>query len=340
MFTLKYQELVGVEFLNEYYTNKRYRSNQISPLSDFVIFPEIQSIQTMKRLGMIFREDVNGFSLLCQVKADNKTLVKAIKADDKLVFLIQIKNPSVLGFSEVPEYSSEQVFYFSNAITPPSPNLHLNTSTSLNDNDKIKFRPTQFVIGKAGNLKLKSLDNGKEVLPIRSQKDTANTHFYFDLTREVAGKYQIFENGTGTTDIFYYAPEFSQTRFFGVIELFFNGAVNPSYQLFKADGTIQPRSYKIQLESKNINWKYFVEKISDNISDINISATPSFIRIGTEDNFISSSAIKLSEKPLMGITLTYKLDSKPITRNNLPNPDPLKIKKEAGNLYANIFLTI
>src|SRR5882762_840729 len=114
-----YLRLMQVVIRHTYYN----RSNEACP--DFKIFPTRYSQDLMKSLGLIFKDEGTGFSIFFDVRRTD-ILIAYLKRQEwpphsnhcwtRLSFVLSIKNPHFLNFTDVPIRMNpvNQNFYFTN----------------------------------------------------------------------------------------------------------------------------------------------------------------------------------------------------------------------------------
>lgn len=268
---------------------------------------------------------------------------------------MKLNNPFFVNFTELSlQQEPGNIYYFSNQAAnkreifnmgEDALLLNQNAQTSSSDLMKITGNAYNYILnGNDGSktANLIALDSDETVASKESGPVDEHYHFNFLLTGLPAGRYRLEIDG-GEVDRFYYANEFSGTKFFGVVELFSN--VSPDYAYFDVDNQLNIKEYSIAFKHRATRWRYKVINRNElDLTDPGIreAETPwEFTNVG-ENVFISDEPIPLKEQPVKGIALYGdKDDNSSILIADLPNPGVVLINPDPGdpaNVYSDVYV--
>jgi len=208
-------------------------------------------------------------------------------------------------------------------------------------------------VSKAYDKEVKIKDNVVKVGSIATKNVQVN------MQQLTGGRYIIkindedHESGTdadGNPIPFYLSDEVVNSNYFGVVEIFNQGATDPDFSLLDAAGKVKDKldglgksvwlNYIIQFACKMATWKY-IARTGKVISIDDETDTYVFTKttVDQQDIFQSNIPIRLSEKPVMfDLLLTNAVSSQPPPA---PNPDPQVtgiISRNNTDYYCTIYL--
>ena len=364
--TYKYSKLftLGVEQL--YYLNRVGPAFKADPSNDFIIVPSQETAAFMKRKDYLLKADagIAGFSVYGQVSGTNgggdELLRFRVQKEDKLVFLLMMRNISLVNFNDLPtDLSIDKVYYFSNDIDDAlatRANLHLSkdpAGVKLADTIKKSFALYSFHHNSpilAGTAKVKHVLSGTEVQPSGLINQGGQADLSFQLLGLPIGRCELLINNL-LTEQFYYLGPVPLPSVFGVVEISLDKAIKANYRVVEADFSLTGERpfYRILIANRPTRWRYRIRLEStsplyleidslaepartDFINDINITTNGaiSFTRdsfAGNEFVFVSDNPVLLREKYLtaagktLQVTLKKNLSTAGDTvRDYLPYP--------------------
>jgi hypothetical protein len=354
MIWFKYTLLFDVEVLHDFYASGRS--------ADFLFQPTESCKAVLKRHNLVFRSKDTGFDIFSQVDLHKEGLKMKtpLKDNEKFTFLMKLKNPFFVNFSELSlEPGSGSIYFFNNRtnnIKNGQPLLVSDkTSKSVTDADILKMTGRYYRIDLADNSnkvtgEIRSLDSGQRIEAEGSGKKGL---FNFNIdTKPLPEGRAEFRLHDSIKDQFYLAHSSVKEDFFGIVEIFYEKGMPAAYRFMQADSAITPRHYGIRFKSRATIWRYILNKkgkddFPETIS-IGKKITPA-IHFTRDVNpgpdrmvFFSDAPLKFSQKPVTGIRLVNSEadGEEKVVIANLPNPSASLIKKEGDKIFADILIHI
>ncbi len=274
---VKYSELLSLAVTQKFYENEVCSKYTTAPVPDIAFVPSAETLESMKRLGLIFRATGanGGFTVMARTNGTlgpNELLRFAPKSGDKLSFFAILRNPAMLNYNELPVTADKsRIFYFSNEVTDLAAvrtNLHLSklaAGVSAAD-DRIKkaeeiYRYHHTAAVGAGAAKVKHLLTGVAIDPVSVINDGGQCDLIFNLSSIPAGKCQLLISAV-KTDEFYYTGLNAPGQFFGVVELNLSPSLPDSdYRITEADKTIQAVKplFTLTFNNRKVTWRYTIK---------------------------------------------------------------------------------
>ncbi|MDX1671726.1 MAG: hypothetical protein R3211_05245 [Balneolaceae bacterium] len=325
--------------------------------------PEAGTEQLLADLGILYRRNPSGFSLIGEIKEGTASPPEIRTAPDKptrLVFLLKQANPFFLNFTDLPFHAfGDSVYYFNNLQSNVSDGTHyLHTPGSpenkVTDSDRMPVRNGLYRYTFAGSnpektARLKFIDLDLEAVqrvPITEE----GFLFQYDLGALPMGRAELWIDGN-KEDAFFAANIRDLSSVFGLVELYHSDAVPAAYRFIKDDGTVQQQAYKLAFHNRNTKWRYLVvDRTGANLVDPGIEGEGfTFSReagSGYPDNylvFLSDQHIPFKEVGFENLTLKKKIST--ASRNvmeHLPNPNVRSLKQDgSGTDYiSEVYLYI
>jgi hypothetical protein len=274
---VKYSELLSLAVTQLFYENKVCGKYTTAPVPDIAFVPTGETLELMKRLGLIFRATgtTGGFTVMARTNGTlgpNELLRFPPKKGDKLSFFALLRNPAMINFNQLPVTTDQsKIFYFSNEVTDllaPRTNLHLSTlaaGVSIAD-DMIKKSGEVYRFHHAapvgpGAAKVKHLLTDAQVNPVSVINNGGQCDLIFDLSTLPAGKCQLLISAVKTED-FYYTGLNAPRQLFGVVELNLSPLLaDIKYRITEADKTIQAAKplFTLTFNNRKATWRYTIK---------------------------------------------------------------------------------
>lgn len=318
---IKYAELLSLSIEELFYQNKICRTYQTEPLLDIRIVPTEECVGVMNRLDIIFRNtDTNGGCIvlarvLGKNGAGNDLMRFPAKNEDKLTFLLVLKNPELLNFSDLSTKPvSNKIYYLSNNIDDAAAtrkNLHLSTDApGVNENkDFVKktnaiYRFHHIAPVGVGTVKIKHLLTGSFVLPTSISNNAGQSDLVFDLTPIPSGKCQLLINNA-PVDEFYFSSTNSTQNVIAVVELMLASTIKPNYRIIEPDRSLLPERplFKATFINRKTIWRYAIHLQADSplykeITNLNQADKQTYLdhlNIETNDSNIKFDKVSTTE---------------------------------------------
>ena len=388
---IKYVRLFSLSIKQLFYRNNICKKYQIHPVLDLNIIPIAESSDLIKRKGMVFRSiDENGGIIILANVQDKNTegndiLRYPVTSIDKLSFGLILKNPDVLNQNDLPiELDGSQTFYFSNEVSDaaaPRDALHLSMDPSgVKPDDLMRTATANYRYHSpapvaTGNVVVKHLLTGKEIVPASLVNEGGGANISFNLTSLPSGKCHLLISGS-VEEIFYYTGATLRRPFFAIVEIMLSAVIAENYRVIEADRSLTPvrPAFLITFRNRKTIWRYtfqmfpasplylemavlnptdktaFLQKLNivsndaavtfkqTNASDKSIIFESENALLLEENYFISASAdtrLKLALEKYIGEA------GEKIVRENLPYPSTGLIDTTVPSfIYSDIFITI
>lgn len=283
MATLKvrYSQLFSVSVLQPFYQNNVCKIYQTTPVPDFAFVPTPACADLMKRLGLLFKpDDVNdGFNIYALVSGENggndDLLRFHPKANDKLSFLMLLKNADVVNFNDLPvQLPSNYIYYFDNTINAPAAlrnQLYLskNAAGVMGANDAIECSFSNYAFHYAAtvvpaSVAIKHAQTGTSIPPKTVINQNGEADITFDLISLPSGICQLLI-ATIVEDSFYYVGNIPPQPIFGAIEIMLSSTIAANYRVIENDFSITADrpGFTIPFINRTTHWRYTFQ-YSDN----------------------------------------------------------------------------
>ncbi|KAA2239276.1 hypothetical protein F0L74_24020 [Chitinophaga agrisoli] len=271
-----YTELCTLSVEQLFYQNKVCRQYKINPVTDFAFTPTPECRALMLDMDLLFRptDTSGGFTILANVSGKtgggNDLLRYAVKKGAKLSFFLQLRNPELINFNDLPLLGiSDQVYYFSNIITDagaPRNSLHLTKSdTGVAEADSMHSSGPAYSFHQnapvtAGTSIIKHLLTGATIAEKTLVNQNGEADLGFDLRRLPTGVCELWINHV-KEDTFYYRGLTINTPVWGVVELSLSSVLDANYRLVEADRSLTPDrpQYMLRFVNRSTIWRYTVQ---------------------------------------------------------------------------------
>lgn len=273
---VKYSPLLQLSIMQLFYENGVCPGYRMSPETDMNIVPTGGTVNTLRRLDMIFKKtDRNGGFLLLantigQSGPNNVLRITPLKGD-RLSFLLLFKNMSSYHHNLLPlPMPAGNILYFSNDITDGAAqrsDLHLTANASGVDGtvDIIKssgpvYRYNHSTTVTAGKAKIVHLSSGASILPESMVNENSKATMVFNLLPLPEGKCRLVIDNTDLED-FYYTGPLDGLKVAGVIDLNLAATLPANYRIVEPGKLLTPQRpvYTIQFPNRKTIWRYIVQ---------------------------------------------------------------------------------
>lgn len=342
-----YKQIIDLQVLNDYYQSLRS--------SDFNFIPESCTAKLLNGLGMKYKTDSGGVRLFASVDSNGALSFPPAEQSFKLVFLMQLANPSFMNFSNLPlEQNGQFIYYFSNkaenkreVFSLGSDRLLLNQNEHTSLADQLKVCGGNYRYSLAGDDGAKTANlifADRDVVMETQELNPVDEHYNFQFKMDdfPPGGYRLEVDG-GELESFYYAPAFRSGSYFGVLEIF--AEVNEDYRWYTDDDEVSKKTYTIAFEHRKTLWRYkVINRNGLEFDDPGVKEQENpwdFTHTGNSI-FVSNSPMPLKEVPIKGIALrSDQNDAASVLITDLPNPGPALIKPDPANpatIYSDIYV--
>jgi len=362
----KYREIFRVSVTHGYYKNG---------LSQDLIFePSEYTRQLLRNHNLQIKTLPYGFAVFGEVETvpAGDQLLKGFGDDAKFTFLVKLKNPYFLNFTDLPvKLEPHTIYYFNNlqdfeaggelrlADINEIPKLISNSSQLTMVGESYQYNHTSTDPNKTGILTY--LDEGFSIEETLDNNNDAY-HFQFNLSKYNPGRCEFTVDGV--SEKFYAGSNIYKQDVFGIAEIFVKNTVPVNYQIVDSSNIVTPKHYTVPFLNRSTLWRYLVyDKMTNTLTgpqismvgtDFAITSSPAasypddyalhtFIS-GEDGSPSTEKALPLQEEPLLPITLSGTINStaKDIIEN-LPNPNISLIKPDSadpGKIYSDIIVYV
>jgi hypothetical protein len=354
MIWFKYTLLFDVEVLHDFYATGKS--------GDFLFQPTESCRAALERYNLVFRSKDTGFEVFSQVDVHKAGLKMKtpLRDKEKFTFLMKLKNPFFVNFSELsPEPGNASFYYFNNKtnnIWNGQPLLVSDKpSRAVTEADILKRTGRYYRFDVPDNSvkvtgTIRSLDSG-QVLEAEGSGKKGLYNFNIDTTPLPEGRAE-FRLNDNIKDEFYLAHSSNREDFFGIVEIYYEKGMPAAYRFMQADSAITARHYGIRFKSRATTWRYILnkrgnEELPESLSiEKKIAPAIQFTRdAGAGPGrlaFFSNAPLNFSQEPVTGIRLFNSEGDgeEKVLIANLPNPSASLIKKEGDKIFADILINI
>jgi hypothetical protein len=273
---VKYSPLLNLSIMQLFYENRICPEYRISPETDIEIVPTGATVNTLRRLDMIFKKtDRNGgFTLLANTvgKSGPNDLLRVTPAKgDRLSFMLLFKKAASYHFNLLPlPMPAGTILYFSNDITDGAAvrnDLHLTADAIGVDGsvDVIKsagpiYRYNHNVTVTAGKARVIHLSSGASLLPESLVNENGKAALVFNLFALPEGKCRLVIDNV-TIEDFYYTGSLDGLKIAGIIDLDLAGTLPANYRIVEPGKMLTPDRpvYTIRFPNRKTIWRYIVQ---------------------------------------------------------------------------------
>jgi len=350
MIQIKYTSLFEIDFLHDYYTDKKCK--------DIRVIPSPACIDLLRQSGLRFLTSETGCKVFAKVnESGGKDFIKSpIPENTRFSFLLLLQNSSFETFSLLNLKKGEgQHYYFNNLVSNISagniPNLVTDAaSKQVSDADLIRFERNTYSFNQNNNAaertgEIRFTDTGERIT--RDFENYKNVfRFSFNLQETSGGRASFFIDDLNV-DRFYVMDNGSRQDVFGVVEIFYRTALPAAYQFLNNDHSVSNKKYRISFANRQTTWRFKVKnKFNPLVTDIKIKkANGGAIDFtnqaaGTAGEFVltSNAPVPLKQESVKAIRMTDQNDKEIIA--HLPNPSLQLLKEEGNKLFSDIYITI
>jgi len=348
-----FPELVRFEFQHEYFNNEQ---------EPFTFQPQKLTLRLLKRSGLLFRSNGNGFTILYQaVKDQNDALVPLRKFNEQmsLRFWICPKSHYIGVVSQLPLFNSTaETLYFDNladraAGTTLFVNRSAPTVTTADKDDLFPLAPISWRYGKASTQSVSVRVQSAQGTVIKAETCWPHQGYVnclIDLNGVDPGLISITP-GTEDTSTFYCCESLPESPPLAAVDLYSGPRVPGPYAFVDGGGLPQPKTFTCRIARRSSTWRYVV------VPRFNTSLNPAQLSIEDADarfTFGNPAAVQsMNGESAFAIesTLPIPHQAEPIRglslkRNNtdliteLPNPGPDQIRPSGGGFLSEIYVFV
>ncbi|CAN5424979.1 hypothetical protein BH09BAC1_BH09BAC1_21630 [soil metagenome] len=321
--------------------------------------PATESV--LKNYGLAWKHSKGQLAVLQDVEdAGSEEKLKGLLNDDvKLQFWIYMEDAAFLNYTNLPfTQNQDQIYYFSNAITPSRLNagqLTLSRDEYVGAADVVMLYQGSSIFLLRENKK----DNKTDINDIFNQAigQVNERPDSFEVTGfDEDGGYYVWKDGKAEYP-FFVDRHFGWQKPFAVVEFFFNTKVRENARPINNDLTVTPLNFVLGFNRRSVFWKYYIMsghlRELDGLAIANGKSGPVFIGPEKEqvlgkhesETFISDRVLDFTESRTYKFQLhknfdPQKANDKPGIKA-LPNPEPDQLKPMAGKpgqYYTEIFI--
>ncbi len=328
-----YKKLYQFDFNHTFYTNRETSDFRITPFSD--------TVAQIRSNGLLLKTRDTGFDLVYQKLSEigNAPLVE-ITAVEKLMFKIEVNNPSILNVTDLGAKLNTTDIY--NCQAKYSDALTLGTIATRQPNfteeytypfDKITFK----IEDVEGNIVYEETQTGTVDPDVPTDY---NFSFSINLSGSLVQDYytlKTYQSGVqkSTLDVYIF-NRLSYPNLIGIFELELDSSIN--YALV-------PYAAILTLNALATKWAYQIELTRDftggSMNVVDGTGTVIFTEdmptpvygIGATVGFTSTTSITKTEKPIADFKLVVTSPGLDVTLEKLPNPTH-------NNLNSIVYLKI
>jgi hypothetical protein len=273
-----FDKLFEIEFYHEYYKSKLS--------DDFLFAPTSTCRRMLQKYGLLSRATPQCLAVFYEAEEDDsKKLhpVRPIKEDVRFSFVLKIKTPFLLNYSDLPlDLPSDHIYYLNNLIDNQQNQqllLSSNKATEfVSSQDALKLRPQlfQYVFNTPkDHAEFEILDEWSQVVK-RERKTVVEgvLSYEMDVRGVGPGKYTLKIDGE-QKEQFYASDEIIGNEVFAVVDILHHGSVPQPYMFTdpNANHDASARTYAVKIDRRKTFWKYYFV-LKYRLSDLNPADWP------------------------------------------------------------------
>ncbi len=352
-----FKKIFDVKFIHEYYSS--------GYADDLVYTPTENCQQLMKNLGMLFRKNSKGFSVLYLSDADGNA-VKSFSDKQIFSFIIESSNPYFNNLSKLPINSAKNTVYnFSNVDSDGNYKTKLTESDDVGEDDNISLKRQNFVHSfqsqnLSATIEIKNCFD-ESILSEDAKVNNGEANYFVELHKHRPGFYELFADGTSDLK-FYTSDELFRIKPFGIIDIVREDLSEISYTINIAKKMTFWRYYviaKYRKETTKDHLKLCVPKsvVEEHFSGNNYTFVDDKLEIEPDSQSSNPDGLNVipieveEELPLLEETMSgFQLkinNGSSYELNDLPNPSVKNIsrslvngKPEGNKIYSDIYIYI
>lgn len=329
-----YNKLYRFDFNHTFYTNRE--------TSDFSITPMGETNAQLRSNGLLLKTRETGFDLVYQKLAAIGALpLITITSSEKLMFKIEVSNPSILNVTDLGIKTNATDIY--NCQGKYSDPLSFGTIATRQPNFTEEYTYTFDTI----TFKIEDVDGDVtyEEEQVGTEDPNVPTNFNFSFSVNLGNTFtqgyytlKTYRNGVqeDTLDV-YFLNRLAYPQLIGIFELELDASLNyglvPYEALLTVNALATKWAYQIELTRDFTGGTLNVVDSSSTVVFTEDLPTPAVYTIGETVGFTSTTAITKTEKPITDFKLVVTSPGLDVTLEKLPNPTH-------NNLNSIVYLKI
>ncbi|NOZ26268.1 MAG: hypothetical protein GXO94_09300 [Nitrospirae bacterium] len=353
----EFRTLFEVEILHNYYKS--------GVSGDFRTEPSTSCLGTLEDHALLFRRTAGGFAVMYETSGEGTTEpLKPLNGEIKLSFILTAENPFLLNYTDLPLQSpSAHIYHLHNMNdNQQDGDLLLTSGTStayVSTEDRLELRPRYFrysadSAGPSSEVEIRD-ERGRLIHGETVRVMNGKLEFPVDLRRREPGRFSLGIDGTTALE-FYASDELAGRGAFGVIEIFVNDDVPPSYRFTAQGGGVTGKRYSVKFDRRRTYWKYLVVlKYRKDAApeDLSVSYPDPAVTFGREElqtlsdgtkavPFVSNVPLPMQSEPVKGIQLKKDGGNGIFEIENLPNPSVRLVRPGIPDdrVYSDIYVYV
>ncbi len=323
-FEIVYKRLYSLGVANDFFKDEE--------CNDFRFVPLRGTRETLRSLGIIFKENKKGFDLIYRTDGSGFSPYFAIEGTRVINFGIQLVNDEALSYTDLPEkQNASQIYFLEGAYDDASPTV------DLIDTRPMIFTESKLFPSKEATFRIEDV-NANQLLEWTQeglQDDDNPTHYHHTFSADL-GAYERLKRVTLKTLINGSLEESTDVLIYNaMIEPAIIGIFSLTLDKDIVYDSSLPYSSEVELAASSSIWKYSIELTRDftngNFAVNNTGgggltfseiAPPADYLKGRTVVFQSSDPIAKSELANKDFDLVVTSDDIDLTISPLPNPSP------------------
>lgn len=257
----KYQQLLKVEFIHEYFA--------LGKLKNFEIVPDRLTQIRLKQYQL--KAIVEGSTLLIGFGETGPTgsPLKSLKEPMKLSFLLSIQDTDFLNYTELPYEFGDFIYHLTNRTEDKldEESMSLSADYYVRKLDRLPLSGPMFEYRfqepQSDDIEL-TVRNQEGQIVFDKQLHSGQQSCFIQLTDEPAGKYCLELDGLEEMS-FYMSPD-SPKKVFACIDFYFDPKENGAYALLEEGQPVVKKDFFVRFQSRSVFWKYIFHEMNPAIT--------------------------------------------------------------------------
>ena len=250
-FVNRYNALLKVNIKHDFFNSGNFPRVNIRPSKE--------TYNTLVRNNIQFRKEPSGF-FLGYAETDAHSPIKDIKKPMQLSFMMEIDDPGVLNYTDLPYAFDETIYYFNNKALDKDETEYKNLSVSefVTEDDKIDILPYLFQHDfdepQEEGVEVQVTNAAEEVV-FEGFTTEEQSKMQINLLGEPEGKYTLLIDGLEEYSFYLYS---ALKKVFGAIDIIVDKDELGDYSFFDAEGNVIVQDYNIHFKNRSVRWRYLL----------------------------------------------------------------------------------
>lgn len=250
-FVNKYNALLKVHIKHDFFSSGNFPKVNIRPSRE--------TYDMLSRNNIQFRKEASGF-FLGYAETDAHSPIKDIQKPLHFSFMMEIDDPKVLNYTDLPFVFDDTIYYFNNKALDKDSTDYRNLSIDefVTEEDKIDILPYlfnhDFDEPQDEDVEIQIMNAVEEVVFEQSTVE-GQTTMQINLMDEPEGKYTLLVDGLEEYSFYLYS---ALKKVFGAIDIIVDKDELGDYSFFDSQGNVIVQDYNIHFKNRQVRWKYLL----------------------------------------------------------------------------------